>query len=55
MLEDVAIALVLMIVLLSITAGLGVVLIIDVIAGSALIASVVLERRLRKRRGQERS
>jgi hypothetical protein len=43
-----------MIVLLSISAGLGVVLIIDAIVGVALIGSVALERRLRKRRADER-
>src|SRR5436190_14776377 len=49
LLEDVCLAIVLTIGLIVATAGLGVVVIIDFSIAAAMIASVVLERRMRNR------
>jgi hypothetical protein len=50
LLEDFGIAVVLMIVALTWTAGLGVIALIEIPVGAAVIGSLVLERRWRKRR-----
>lgn len=50
LLEDVALALLLTIVLISVTAGLGVLLLLEAPLAAAVIGSFVLERRLRRAR-----
>jgi hypothetical protein len=55
LLEDVGMAIVLMIVALICTGGLGVIALIEIPVGAAVIASLVLERRrLKSRRHQQR-
>jgi hypothetical protein len=50
LLADVAIAIVLMIVILIWTAGLGVIALIEIPVGGLIIGSFVFERRMRRRR-----
>jgi hypothetical protein len=49
LLEDVAMAIGLMIVILSVTAGLGVVALLEIPVGAAVLASFLVERRIRRR------